>query len=174
MNEEISPHLGPVRDVHHQKLPLWRSKKVVVALLVIALVFFGWYFLIRDTSVPGANQTKNLTVDGTSFAFPGNWQQLQLSESDKKANVVLKLGSAKPSGSFVWRVLKGKLAKSVDVATLPDQIAAELTSGINGAKVISKEVAKVGSFDAVKIIYTRPDITDSKITQRSLMYVVPH
>jgi len=173
MDEVTTPPARPFQSVHHKKPPVWRSKKIVILLTIIILAFLGWYFLIRDTGVPGADQTKTLTVDGTSFAFPGNWQQLQLSDADKKANVVLKLGSAKPSGSFVWRVLKGKLAKSVDVAALPDQVAAELTSGINGAKIISKGVSRVGSFDAVKVLYTRPDVNDSKITYRNLMYVVP-
>ncbi|HLB40449.1 MAG TPA: hypothetical protein VJJ83_01540, partial [Candidatus Babeliales bacterium] len=125
---------------------------MLIVLAIVVLAFLGWFFCIRDTGVPGANQTKVLTVDGTAFAFPGNWQLATATDADKKKGVFLKLNSSRPNGYFVWRFL-GKPAKNVDVASLPDLIATKFTSSYKDAKIISKELIEVGGFDTVKIVY---------------------
>lgn len=168
-----APVQGPLKSFQRKVTPFWRSKRVLIIVAVIILAMLGWWFFLKQDSVPGSNETKTISVDGTAFAYPGNWRPLVLSDADKKANVIFKLGAVNPTGSFVWRTIKGKLDKDVKISTLPDQIANTLTSGIDGVKIIGKEVSKVGSHEAVRIHYTRPDGSNSKITLGNLMYVVP-
>lgn len=144
---------------------------MILAIIILAVA--GWYFFLRDKPVPGANQTKTIAVEDVSFNYPGNWLPITLSEADKKASVLLKLGSTKPTGTFSWRILKGPLDKSVKVADLVNQVADSLTKEITGVKILSKELTKVGNLDAVKIRYTRPDTADPKKTTENLMYVIP-
>lgn len=169
--EDVAPN--PTRPANTKKMPLWRTKKVLVILAIVILAVLGWYFFIRDTSVPGANQTKTSTISGTSFAFPGNWQLASLTDSDKKAGVILKLYGRDPVGSFIWRAIKGKLDKNLDISRLPDQLNASLVKEISDYKSVSKGLDKIGSSQVVKLRYTRTSGTDEKTVYENLMYVVP-
>ena len=170
---EYTNNQAPVRPQMPSGTPFWRSKMAFLAFAVLAVLAVGWFLFFREEGIPGANKIETVTLSGTVFSYPGNWQQLQATATEQKAGIVLKLGSANPTGSFVWRALKGKLDKDVIVSSLPDGIANSLTSEVAGTKIISKGLTKLGTKDAVKINYTRPASTGSKVTNQNVMYVVP-
>jgi hypothetical protein len=64
------------------------------------------------------------------------------------------MAKTNPDTSFILRVLSGKLSKSFDIKTLPDQIAKTFSSQKPGSTITSKKVITVGKYKAVQILYS--------------------
>ena len=74
---EYTNNQAPVRPQMPSGTPFWRSKMAFLAFAVLAVLAVGWFLFFREEGIPGANKIETVTLSGTVFSYPRNWQLLQ-------------------------------------------------------------------------------------------------
>lgn len=120
----------------------------LVFLLAVAGVAGGLYVWLGTGDGDSAR-----VVTGVQFPYPDGWTEEALTEADKQAGLVLKLGHDDPPASFLARTVLGALSEAFDINALADDSERALRAEIENFELDEKTVTRFGSYDAVEIRY---------------------
>ena len=144
--------------------------RLLIAAVIVVLIVAGWFFIVRDK--PAVNQSKETAaISSVSFSYPEGWQEVKLTNADKIAGLILRLKKADPESSTLVRAITGKLEKDIDIKALPGQIADTLSREAQNVTIVSKEVVRVGPYDAIKVRYKQ--VSKDNVTFENVMTVIP-
>jgi hypothetical protein len=158
-----------------------RSKKTVpilIVLVAIVLVIVGIVMFNKtkaDTNTKDQNPSSQVTkiaVPPSGVVYPSGWQEAkEINSTNKQNGVISEATRNNPTALVVVRETIGSLEKDFDIKKQPDLVAASLQKELNGFKLISKSVTKVGSYDSVKINYTAP--APDELQYETAMFIIP-
>lgn len=146
---------------------------IAVLIVVVAGVFiYNHNKTTKKDQQSGTNQVVQVGLAPSGIKYPSTWQEAaKVSLTDKKSGVISESFRNNPSTKVILREMPVKLTDKFDINKLPDQVVTSLQSEIDGFKLTSKGVVKIGSYEAAKIEYTAPN-ADQK-DYKNTMYIVP-
>ncbi|HCM52090.1 TPA: hypothetical protein DIS56_03105 [Candidatus Saccharibacteria bacterium] len=148
----------------------WSLNKWLTVAVIVAVVGAGWFFIFRDN--PAVNQSKETpAISSVSFKYPEGWQTVKLTDADKIAGIILRLNKTNPESSLIIRAITGKLQKDVDFKALPGQIADTLAREAQNVTIISKDVARIGAYEAIVVRYKQ--VSKDNVNFENIMTVMP-
>ena len=112
-------------------------------------------------------------VTAVQFPYPDGWSEQPLTDADRNAGLLLNLETNRPEASFLARTVIARLAPDFDVNELADDTEAALSAEIDNFDLLSKSVAPIGRFDAVRIYYRQRGDEGLATSHQVLMTIIP-
>jgi hypothetical protein len=145
-----------------------RMRYVVAAALAVALAAgagTGLFLALR-----GGDGESIRVVTGVQFPYPQGWTEQPLADVDRSAGLMLKLERERPDASFLARTVIARLAADFDINGLAGDTEAALSAEIEGFDLVSRDVTRLGPYDAVRISYRQ---SGDGADHQTLMVIVP-
>lgn len=148
-------------------------KNSLIIILVLAVVGLGIYTAFHKSKVDqSGTQEEKVQIAPSGIVYPDGWEEAtEITASNKESGVISEASHTNPDVKVLVREEAAKLPKGSDISKLPDTIVAGLDDGLEGFTLVSKEVIKIGDYDAINVKYT--DLDANQIKHTSEMFVMP-
>ncbi len=148
-------------------------KNSLIIILVLAVVGLGIYTAFHKSKVDqSGTQEEKVQIAPSGIVYPDGWEEAtEITASNKESGVISEASHTNPDVKVLVREEAAKLPKGSDISKLPDTIVAGLDDGLEGFTLVSKEVVKIGDYEAINVKYT--DLDANQIKHTSEMFVVP-
>lgn len=143
---------------------------VIVAVVIVASVFTFNKVTTNDNKADDANS--QVAVAPSGITYPSGWQEAsKILATNKEAGAISEADHLNPTVKVIVSILEKDLGSDFKIKDLPSAIEDSLSRGIQGFSLVSKEITKFGSRDAVKIEYKDQDSSDNNYN--NVMFIVP-
>ena len=147
-----------------------RRKLLVLAGLALATIAAAATVLV--VLMGGDDEKSVRVVTGVQFPYPEGWTEQPLSQDDRNAGLLLKLGQEDPSASFLARTVIARLSPDFNSLELAGETEAALAAELDGFDLVSSDVELVGPYQAVLIEYQQPAVGEEPASQ-TLLVILP-
>jgi hypothetical protein len=147
-----------------------RRKLLVLAGLALATIAAAATVLV--VLLGGDDEKSVRVVTGVQFPYPEGWTEQALSQDDRNAGLLLKLGQEDPAASFLARTVIARLSADFNALELAGETEAALAAQLEGFDLVSSDVELVGPYQAVLIEYQQPAVGEEPASQ-TLLVILP-
>ncbi len=131
----------------------YRRYSTKVALVVAAIAIVAGILMVVLNRNQATEITTPTNTSGVEIKLPKAWRLKEISQADHDAGVVAQAVRTKPDAQVSLRTVARDANDATNINELPTIIAEALEAELDGIKIVDKQVASFGKYQAAQIQY---------------------
>lgn len=150
------------------------NQKLLVPAIVVVIALAGGLYLFFTNQLPFTKselpETREI-VNKVEFAYPQDWDDQIITDVDRGAGIILRLGRKDPEATLLVRSIVGDLEENFNTKDLLDPTVEKMKAEIKDFELLNGKAEKLEDFEALKIEYKQKDAKGA--IYQNLMIILP-